>query len=162
VKNTALPILLCATLSLSACATISESRFNPLNWFGSSTSVPTTANGEIRPLVAAGTQIGEVDRRGLIDTVSEMRIERTPNGALVRATGIAATAGQFNAQLVPVGFEGGTLTLAFRIETPPNAQAGGPTATRAITAARALDFGDLAGVSRIEVQGVRNTRIARR
>ena len=161
-KTPALPLMLCATLSLSACATISNSRFNPLNWFGNSTAVATAPGQELRPLLPEGTQVGEIDRRGLIDSISEMRIDRTANGALVRATGEAATQGQFNAQLVPTGFANGTLTLAFRVEVPAGAQAGGSSATRQITAARALSFDDLAGVNRVQVQAARNARVASR
>ncbi|MEJ6398812.1 hypothetical protein [Yoonia sp. 208BN28-4] len=156
VTKKALTLALTATLTLSACATISNSRFNPLNWFGPSTSVPVTATGEIRPLVDPATRFGEVETRNLIAAIESMRIERSPSGAIVRATGIAAAQGQYNAELVEAGQSGGVLTLAFRAAMPNNAQMGGPLATRRITVATELDFNDLDGVRTIRVQGAQN------
>ena len=161
-KRIALPLLTCAALTLGACATVSESRFNPLNWFGGSTPVVAAPGEEVKPLIPEGTQFGEIDQRSMIDNITAMRVDRTPNGAIVRATGLASTIGQFNAQLVPTGFANGTLTLEFRVEVPAGAQTGGENATRTITAARALDFDDLAGVRRIQVQGARNARTSSR
>lgn len=155
------PLLLCTAITLTGCATISQSRLNPLNWFGPSTAVITTAPQAVRPLLPEGAQIGPRDARGLIDTVTEMRVDSTPFGAIVRATGVAAVQGQYNAQLVPAGFENGTLTLAFRVETSPNAATGTPQ-SRAITVARAFDFDALAGVRTIVVQAASGARSASR
>lgn len=81
------------------------------------------ATDELRPLVPANRATKVVDSRGAIETVATLSVEKTPDGALIRATGIASTQGQFNAQLVPVSNEGGTLTLAFRIKQPLGLQA---------------------------------------
>ncbi|MEM7599767.1 MAG: hypothetical protein AAF382_18925 [Pseudomonadota bacterium] len=49
-------ILLLASFALASCGTVRESRFNPVNWFGSSTSssneveTTVTASGEVVPV----------------------------------------------------------------------------------------------------------------
>ena len=156
-----LPLLLCAALAVTGCARVADSRMNPLNWFGTSTSAPLTASGELRPLVPANRTTRVVDGRGSIQSVTAMGIEKVPNGAIVRATGVASTHGQFNAQLVPVSNEGGVLTLAFRIEGVANA--GTNTAfSRQVTAARVLTFAELAAVRTIRVQSATNQQSASR
>ncbi len=162
VTKPALPLLLTAALTLGACATISQSRFNPLNWFGSSTSAPVTATGEVRPLIPEGTRYGEIETRGLIDQVSTMQVEQVPSGAIVRATGIANTQGQFNAELVTEGLENGVLLLAFRVAVPAGAQTVGTQRTREITVAKSLSHNALAGVRSIRVQATQNARTASR
>lgn len=147
-----LPLILCAALTVSGCSRISESRFNPFNWFGTSTvSAPMDANGNLRPLITPGAGIQVVDGRSPVDTVTSLRIDRGPNGGTIVATGTAAS-GAFNAQLVPIDQTGGTLTLAFRTE---RASVGGGVQT--ITAARQLSVQELAGVQRVVVQAARNS-----
>lgn len=159
----ALPFALCIILAATGCSRIADSRFNPLNWFGGSQPVANVdAAGNLRPLVTSEMIRREVDGRVMIDTVEAMDVARNASGAIVTATGTAATQGGFNAQLVPVAFENGTLTLAFRVEIPQGFQAQGPANTRRITVARALDASELAGVRSIRVQGVRNARVSRR
>lgn len=156
-----LPLLLCATLAVTGCARIADSRLNPLNWFGQPTSAPLTASGEIRPLVPANRTTRVVDGRGAIQSVTGLVIEKAPNGAIVRATGVASTQGQFNAQLVPVSNESGTLTLVFRIEGVANAPTNSAF-SRQVTVARVLTFTDLAGVRTIRVQSATNQMSSRR
>ncbi len=70
-------ILVASVLVLSGCARVSESRFNPFNWFGSSADEETVAT------------IGEsADPRPLVAEVTSLVVERTPTGAIVRATGL--------------------------------------------------------------------------
>jgi hypothetical protein len=102
-----------------------------------------------------------VDGRGAISSVTGLAIEKTPNGAIVRATGVAATQGQFNAQLVPVSNDSGTLTLVFRIEGVANA-ATNTAFSRQVTVARVLTFSDLSGVRTIRVQSATNQMSTRR
>ncbi|MFT5629762.1 MAG: hypothetical protein ACI9HB_000924 [Gammaproteobacteria bacterium] len=156
-----LPLMLCAALATTGCARVAESRMNPLNWFGKSTSAPLTASGELRPLVPTKRATRLVDGRGGIQSVTGLAIEKTPNGAIVRATGVASTQGQFNAQLVPVSNEGGVLTLVFRIEGVANA-ATNAAFSRQVTVARVLTFADLTGVRTIRVQSATNQRSASR
>ena len=158
----ALTLLLCLTLTTSGCARLAESRLNPFTWFGpSQPAANVDAAGNLRPLVTTTGPV-VVDQRGAIDRVVGMQVERTPGGAIVRATGVASSQGQFNAQLVPVARDGGVLTLAFRVEAAAGTASGGSEFARQITVARAFSDADLAGVRVIRVTGVQNAREARR
>lgn len=158
----ALFLFLVLGLSTAGCSRIADSRLNPFNWFGSSTSEPAaTTTGEIRPLVPLGGG-AVVDNRGLIANVTGLSLDRTPDGGILRVTGQAATQGQFNAQLVPVAQEGSTLTFAFRIEQPAGAQTAGSAATRTVTVARVLSNDALAGVRQVRVEGATNARVISR
>lgn len=157
-----LPLLLCAALSVTGCARVSGSKLNPLNWFGGSQPSGMTTSGEVRPLVPQNRVTKVVDTRGAIDQVTELSIERTPNGALIRATGVASTQGQFNAQLVPIANEGGTLTLAFRIEGAAGFEGTNSAYSRQVTVARFMSLTELADVRTIRVQGATNARSATR
>jgi hypothetical protein len=156
-------LTLCLILTVSGCARLADSRLNPLNWFGRSTAVAaTTPTGELRPLVPEGRRVQVVDGRVLIDTIADMSVDRNPGGAILRATGVAATQGFYNAQLVLRSAENGVLTYDFRVEAPAGFEAIGTEASRRITAAVALDDARLAGVRRIVVQGARNARTSGR
>lgn len=151
------------TLSLTGCARIADSRFNPFNWFGRSTETTTaTAPAEIRPLVPEGRRTQVVDQRALVARVTALQIDRSTSGAIVRATGVAATQGAFNAELVSRGVENGTLLLEFRAEVPAGFQAVGSERSRRITAAYAIDMSDLAGIRAVRVQGATNAQTSRR
>ena len=158
----ALPIVLIASLSLTGCARLADSRLNPFNWFGSSTQETAVQDpADIRPLVPEGA--GQVvDSRGLVAQVAELRLNRTPDGAILRATGIASTPGSFNAQLVPVSQEAGTLTFAFRAEVSATGQQDAPSAARQVTVARVMSNAELAGIRRIRVQAANNARVVSR
>lgn len=126
--------LILSTLLLSACGGgLRESRLNPANWFGRSTSTKvetrtvTTADGQVQQvnpligernqskIVAANRKVvvdggsifdrkKEVIYQGtLIDQVTSLEIERTATGAIVRATGISARQGAFDVRLLPLG-----------------------------------------------------------
>lgn len=152
-------VVLIASLSVSGCARIADSRFNPLNWFGSATNVlNTNASGEIRPLTPDVAQGGVIDNRVLIASASELRIDRTPDGAIVRATGQVSGQGFYNAELVPITSDGSVLTLAFRVAPPAAVQAGSQT----VTAAFSLTNAQLAGIRTIQVQAAGNTLSSRR
>ena len=107
--------IVCLGLMLSGCARLAESRLNPVNWFGRSAPVvATTPDGELRPLVPVGEGLA-VETRAVIDQIVEMQIEPTRSGAILRATGLAATQGFYNAELVLAGSENGDLTYDFRV-----------------------------------------------
>ncbi len=149
-------LTICLALGLTGCARLADSRINPLNWFGRSASVAATP--ETRgPLVPSGGVV-VVDNRALIETVTDLRIERKPGGAIVRATGIAATQGYFNAQLVLTGIEGGVARYDFRVEAPAGYEAVGSVGSRRITAAVTLGSSELAGIRSIEVRGATNAQ----
>lgn len=157
-----LPLILCAALAVTGCARLAESRLNPLNWFGGSQPVAAAAQVPTRPLIPEGALAAVADTRQPIAEIAAMAVERTPGGAIVRATGLAPTQGWYNAQLVPVAAEAGVLAFEFRVEPPPGYEAEGSPATRTITVARALDAADLAGVTTIRVIGAQNARESRR
>lgn len=158
-----LTLMLCLALAVAGCARIADSRLNPLNWFGSSRPVANLdENGQVRPLVPAGSFTRVVDQRGLIAQVTAMEVARNPQGAIVRATGVASAQGGFNAQLVPVDVSGGVLTLAFRVERPAGFQPGGSVASRTISVARLIPADELAGIRAIRVQGAQNARVSSR
>jgi hypothetical protein len=141
-------------LALGACGAIRESRFNPLNWFGGSEE-QTVAAGFVAPR----------DPRPLVDQVSAMAVDRVIGGAIVRATGVPATQGFWNAELVRVEDETldpDTIVFDFRVVPPPYRAEAGTQPSREIEAGVALTDNDLAGVSRIVVRGARTERVVRR
>jgi len=154
-----LPFALCSLLTITACATITESRFNPLNWFGTSEEVVTsTPRNELPPLVRADQAGQTVEGRALIAQITDLRVDRTPGGAIIVATGLAESQGYFNAQLVRRSLENGVLTFDFRAEAPATFEAAGSTATRQITAATQLDRAALSGVTTIIVNSQSGSR----
>ena len=152
-------------VALTGCARLSESRLNPLNWFGQSTEAPaageTTAR-DLRPLVPEGRTTVMVEGRSLIQSVSALSVDRAPSGAIVRATGIAPTQGYFNAQLVNAGIDNGVLLLEFRAQAPAGFQAEGSTQSRQINAAYVIDATTLAGIRSVRVQAASNARTSAR
>ena len=136
--------LVCVTVT--GCARIAESRLNPMNWFGRSQAVAAQPQ-EIRPLVPEGRRVVTVDQRVLIDTVTDVRIERMPDGAIIRATGYGATGGSYNAELVLESADGGNLVYAFRVM--PSNTAGG----RRVTVATVLTNSELAATRSVTVRG---------
>ncbi len=152
-------VLLIATLTTSGCARVAESRFNPLNWFGgaeSSANVDSTAN--IRPLVPDNGLNIVVDDRVLVTSITSLRINRTPDGAVIQATGQTSGQGFYNAELVPVASDSGTLTFAFRAAAPTSVRQG----TQTITAAYVLTNSEVAPVRRVQVQGQTNSMASSR
>ncbi len=102
--------LLISVMTLTSCATVRDSRVNPFNWFGGSTSQPVQAEAPKanNPLLPERTGIfaKQRAREGVyqgkpVDQVTELVIERVPGGALIRATGITRTQGAYDVQLTP-------------------------------------------------------------
>jgi len=149
-------------LTLAGCARLADSRFNPLNWFGSSEPAAVAAPADRRPLVPEGGRTVIIDGRSLVQSVTTMSVDRTPSGAVVRATGLAAAQGFFNAELVPQGVNNGVLTLAFRAQAPASFQGVGSDRSRQITAAYVIDAGDLAAIRSIRVEAATNARVSGR
>ena len=125
---------------------------NPFNWFGRSEN---RANRE--------PQIYR-DPRELVDQVVELRVERTSSGAIIRAVGLPAVIGAYDAELVPLdeGPVKGTLRYEFRLMPPKDGGLPGPKRARLVHVARYLPTPALEGVRRIEVIGRKNRRITRR
>lgn len=187
--------LILAMLVLTACGgSLRDSRLNPANWFGRSTSVETepgtvrTADGrveEVNPLIGARKQSQliasnrkvtnttgsifdrdkeEIYEGTLIDQVTDLAVERTSTGAIVRATGLTTRQGAYDVRLLPTG-DGkpvdGVLTYEFLAMQPINT-AQGPEHTRRIQAAQPLTSAELDEIRSIRVIAKRNTRSSTR
>lgn len=145
--------VLAATLVLSACSGVRQSRLNPINWFGGST--------EQRVAVVTAE---EVDPRPLVAEVTEMAVERMPGGAIVRAKGLPARQGYWDADLVAdtAASADGVLVYQFRVAPPAGRTPAGTPPSREVTAGTFLSDQDLLGVRTIVVRGTLNQRSARR
>ncbi|MDZ7906439.1 MAG: hypothetical protein U5N55_12170 [Cypionkella sp.] len=144
------PITALTILSLLAgCSGFSGSKLNPVNWFGPREKTYTEFSTQ-RP----------ADPRPLIETIIEARVEPLPSGALVRATGRAATQGYWLADLVvnPVD-EAGNLVIDFRVIPAQAGAAISSPRSREITAAVSLRADTLARAKRIIVRGAGNENI---
>lgn len=150
-----IPILI-AALVLTGCARLQNSPLNPANWFGPAGAVATSP-AQARPLMPSGRGVVVVtDARPRVASLTELRIERLPGGAIVRATGLAPTQGWFNAELVRVGAEDGVLTYEFRAEQPPGFAATGTIASRTITAADVLGADEVGAIGLVRVLSATN------
>lgn len=148
-----LTLALTAVMALTSCGAIRGSQLNPFNWFGRSQERQVEEFGIKRP----------ADTRGLVEQVLSLTIEPTPQGALVRATGVSPMQGYYDAELVarPVD-ENGVLVFDFRIMPPPVQKPVGAVRTREVTVAAALSTRALEGIREIVVQGATNARSSRR
>ncbi len=160
-KRILFPVLIGA-LTVSGCARLADSRANPLNWFGGSREGKVVSTERQGPLVDPSRLTQVIDNRSLINSVTAMSVDRTPGGALVRATGIAQTQGFYNAQLTIAGVEADVLTLEFRAQRPNDIQIAGSNSSREITVARALTDAELVGIRTIRVIAAQNSRSSRR
>ncbi|MGB3555459.1 MAG: hypothetical protein WBA25_12560 [Jannaschia sp.] len=138
-----------AVLALVGCG-VGQSRLNPLNWFGSSTSE------EIAVARAVATQ-------PVIDQVVSLDVAPTPGGAIVSTVGLPPTQGFWEAQLVRLPTEDASVfLLEFRILPPLERLPSGTQPSREVLAGAVLTNGDLAGIRTIAVQGARNRLSVRR
>lgn len=140
-------VLLGAMAGLAACG----GRLNPFNWFR-----------RREPRVEEEVFALPADTRGLIDRVTDLALEETRSGLILRVTGLAGMQGYHDAELVglPVDEEG-LKVFEFRV-APPLAPTGpGPEASRTITAATAISFYQLDRISAIRVVAAQNALVAR-
>ncbi len=167
-----LPLILAATLALGACATIRESRVNPLNWFGNATSEPVEVKENTNPLIPQNTGLfarsraeNEVYKGAPFDQVTDLTVERIPGGAIIRATGLAERQGIYQVQLTPEDDEvpvDGVLTYRLEGIRPEGPTPVGSQPTREVTAGVRLTDQQLEGVRQIRVEGARNALVTRR
>ncbi len=159
-----LSLLVVATLTLSACNSWRDSRANPSNWFGSSQPAPaeTAPVDEAYALVPKQNDgVGLFDRPDEEDTsvpiakIDELRINATPTGAIIYASGTALRQGAFNARLVPVESEenqkNGVMAFTFLVNYPDTQTAQGTERSRMVS--------DAINVSRQELEGIRLVRV---
>jgi hypothetical protein len=148
-------ITLAVLIALAGCARVSESRLNPLNWFGRGHKVETVV---VEPSAS-------IDPRNLVAQVATLRVEQVPGGAIVRATGVAERQGYFDAQLLPVGGEvavKGVLTYYFKVSPPITQTRVGTARSREIVVGRFVSNQTLQGVKQIRVNARTNALAARR
>ncbi|MDD9923054.1 MAG: hypothetical protein OXQ92_12355 [Boseongicola sp.] len=151
--NIAVAVL--AVVGLSGCGDRGFS-LNPFSWFGSETEVETLDEINLQTYV---------DDRPLIENVTSLTIDRTPGGAIIRATGLPPTQGWHTAALVsdtegePVN---GVLSYTFRAVPPENTERVSTVQSREITTGKFVSDIVLANVREIRVIGARNIRSIRR
>ena len=164
-------VLLVSGLALSSCGGWRTSPANPGNWFnGSQPTAAVPISEEKNPLLPQRSKLTlrakEPDTSVLITSIKTLNIERTPTGAIVHATGIAARQGAFNVVLKPKNIEekpeDGVLTYEFRVLYPKDPTTIGTEHTRKIEAARSLSNQTLAKVRTIRVVAEQNARESRR
>ncbi len=160
-------LLTFVTLFLAGCNTA----LNPANWFGNSREVEVTDEGTVNPLVPQDRS--DLFRRpdflypGIpVETVTDIRIERTRSGAIILVEGVAARQGPYEVQLTPAnqGNEpvDGVLTYSLDIIYPEADTVIGPEATRRVTAARSISSDVLQQTRIVRVTGAQNAREVRR
>lgn len=157
--------LLVGAMVLSACST----RLNPRNWFGSSEEVAIDPTGEVNPLLPTQNQLmkrpEEVYAGVPVRTVTELKVERLRDGALIRASGVAYVQDAFAVKLSPLNEgvpQNGVLTYELLAVHPAWGSRGGSDQTRTVTVAHSLTDQQLEGVRTIKVVAAENARQARR
>lgn len=144
-----------AGLALAGCG-LGESRLNPFNWFGSDEETETVADIAL-PV--------DSDTRPLMPVISSLTIERTPGGAIIRATGLPPEQGWHDAALVsetrgqPVD---GVLTFAFRARPPRTRTRASTEQSREVIVGRFVSDITLATTREVRVIGAINGRTVRR
>lgn len=157
-KSTARTVMLAsiAAVALTACGA-GQSRLNPVNWFRSSPEAETVAAEEVNVVI---------DDRPLVEQITALTIERTPGGAIIRATGLPATQGWYAPELVNEDIDGepvdGILLYSFRAVPPEGPQASSTVQSRELIAAVHVSDIVLARTREIRVTGATNARSARR
>ncbi len=149
-----LTLALAVAVLVTGCGRVAESRFNPFNWFGRDEPVQTAAPGSLV----------ERDPRPLVTEVSSVTIERTPEGAILRAVGLPPTQGYWDPALLydETRSSPGRLVYQFRLAQPETRQRTATEASREVTTALFLSGQTLAGVREIQVLGVSGSRAVRR
>ncbi len=170
--NRTTAVILIAALTLGGCGRVSESRFNPFNWFGRSTSAPVEAGaGEVvNPLIPRTRRniffddSPEEYKGTLIGQVTELRVERSAGGgAIISVTGIADRQGPYEIRLVKVEEESDASTLTYDLRNLQGPGAvGGSEWSRSVKAAVSLSALDLEGVRTIRIKAARNQQTSRR
>ena len=165
-----LMLLLTASLFLSACGW-RDARINPRNWFGKGRAVAVETDGKaVNPLIPKRSALRRrrepKDTSVAIAALTELRINPTPTGAIILATGIAERQGAFNAELRPdeSNKDAGTDTLSytFRVTYPRVRTPLGSEHTRTISVAQSLSNQDLRNIRLIRVNGATGAIESRR
>jgi len=144
-----------AALVLTGCAGIQRTTSGFFNMFSSSDEV------FVPPEV---TEVS--DPRPLVPQITALNIDRTPNGAIVRATGLPPEQGWFDIALVRTTRSGrpvdGVLTFTFRGVPPVGPKPASTIQSRELVAAVFVPNEILAETRLIRVAGALNSQSARR
>lgn len=169
-----LSVLLFAAMSVSACGGWRDSRANPSNWFGSSTPSPTEVSADDADALVPQQSSGKglfarpdaEDNSVPIAVINELRIDPTPTGAIIYASGTAIRQGAFNAQLARVRSEelskNGIMEFTFRVDYPEYATVQGNERSRMVSDATTVSNQDLEGIRMVRVVGQQNALESRR
>jgi len=145
--------ILAISLTVSACGRIRDSRINPFNWFGRdrTETVAVTDEALLR------------DPRPFVAEVLSLKIEPTPEGAIIRAVGLPTLQGYWNAELVEIERDDpSTLTYEFRVTPPPFQTRQSTQRSREIIVAKEVSTNRLNKIRTITVIGQSNRRAVKR
>ena len=145
--------ILAISLTVSACGRIRDSRINPFNWFGRdrTETVAVTDEALLR------------DPRPFVAEVLSLKIEPTPEGAIIRAVGLPTLQGYWNAELVEIERDDlSTLTYEFRVTPPPFQTRQSTQRSREIIVAKEVSTNRLNKIRTITVIGQSNRRAVTR
>ncbi|SEO88525.1 hypothetical protein SAMN04490248_1157 [Salinihabitans flavidus] len=162
-------VLLTSSVVLSGCDGVRDSVLNPFNWFGGARSAPVESAENTNPLIPQRNRLSlrrEVVYAGTpVQRISDLEIERTPGGAIVNVTGIAARQGVHSLKLEALN-DGepvdGVLSFRFLGVHPTGNARVGREFSRELHAARNLTRQQLQGVRVIRVSGAANALESRR
>ena len=141
-------IALAGIAAVAGCARVGRTRLNPLNWFGGAESVETA---QVTPVA------GVLDPRPLVPQVTALSVDRTPGGAIVRATVLPPRQGWwFGALLAVPDDDPAVLSYQFRAEPPAEATRVSTPRSREVEVADFVTDQNLAGVRQIRVAGAAN------
>lgn len=157
--------LLAAAVLLSGCATVRDSRINPVNWFGGARAPAEAAQADGNALIPQRGALARPEESyegAAIARVSDLVLEPLPGGAVLRATGVAERQGPYEVRLTPVQQEGPVLVFRFDRLLPRQRTPAGPPRTREVTVATHLSELELDGVRAIRVEAAGNARELRR
>lgn len=133
---------------------------NPFTWFGGGRR--ERERGANQSLIPGDADTPDADNRWLIDQVTSFSVERTPGGAIARATGLPESQGYYDAELVAVQSQNaGELTYEFKIRPPAQSPRVGTPFSREIVAAVFITTHELANIRLIRINAARNNRTAR-
>lgn len=105
------------------------------------------------------------DSRPLIAEITALQVDNNPGGAVIRATGVAAGQGYWDAELVRAASDADSpseLRLDFRVRPPQTPAPVGSPRSREVTVATFATTYDLDGIRSITVNGAQNSRSTRR
>ncbi|SLN62736.1 hypothetical protein PEL8287_03434 [Roseovarius litorisediminis] len=165
-------VLVVSSLMLTGCSRLRDSRANPANWFGKSTSRPVaeTQAGQNNPLIEEETGIFSRRKKAKVytgtpvDQITSLSVEKTSEGAIISVIGLSQLQGAYNVKLTsdtdgePVN---GVLTYTLKAVQPQD-QPQGAQRSRTIHAARFVSNGTLEKVTTINVRAARNVQTTRR